>query len=107
MGNKRDLFRIAMDRAGEIRRGTEVSPCTVLDLTEKGFQLRADVPVQVGERLELVFLLEKDAPLQCTVEVTHLAAPQFGSRITSISSEHQACLAQFIEQVNALNLTGF
>jgi hypothetical protein len=88
-------------------RGAEIAPCKVLDLTGKGFKLRTGLSVAVGERLELEFCLTRSAPIQCTVEVTHTSSPYVGARITRISSEHQDCLSQFIEQLNAINLTGF
>ena len=107
MIQKREFFRVAIERTGRIARGAEVAPCEVLDLTEKGFQLRTGLSVAVGDRLELEFRLTKTARIQCAVEVTHAASPQFGARITNISPVHQDCLSQFIEQLNVLNLTGF
>lgn len=107
MNQKREFFRVAIERTGQIARGGEAVPCEVLDLTEKGFQLHTDLPVAMGDLLELEFPLTKEAPIQCTVEVTYVASPQLGARITRISPEHQHCLSQFIEQLNVLNLTGF
>ena len=107
MSQKREFFRVAIERTGQIARGAEVAPCEVLDLTEKGFQLRIDLPVAIGDRMDLEFRLTKAALIQCTVEITHAASPQFGARITRISPEHQCYLSQFIEQLNMLNLTGF
>ena len=107
MIQKREFFRVVIERTGKIARGAEIAPCEVLDLTEKGFQLRTGLSVAVGDRLELEFRLTKAGPIQCTVEVTYAAFPQFGARITRISPSHQDCLSQFIEQLNALNLTGF
>jgi hypothetical protein len=107
MGQQREFFRVAIERTGQVIRESEAAPCEVLDLTEKGFQLRTDLNVAIGDRLELEFRLTKVAPIHCTIEITHATSPQFGARITRISPEHQRCLAQFIEQMNMLNLTGF
>jgi hypothetical protein len=107
MTQKREFFRVAIERNGQISRGAEVASCEVLDLTEKGFQIRTDLAGAIGDRLELEFQLTKAATIHCTVEITYAAAPQFGARITSISPAHQHCLTQFIEQLNVLNLTGF
>lgn len=107
MSQKREFFRIAIERTGQLARGAEVAPCEALDLTEKGFQLRTGLSVAVGDRLELEFRLTKAASIHCTVEITHAVPPQFGVRITRISPEHQGFLSQFIEQLNMLNLTGF
>ena len=75
MTQKREFFRVAIERTGQIARGAEIAPCEVLDLTEKGFQLRTGLSVAVGERLELEFHLTKAVPIQCTVEITHAASP--------------------------------
>jgi hypothetical protein len=106
MGNKRELYRIALDRGGEIRRGTEVSPCTILDLTEKGVQLTANLPAQAGETLQLEFSLTSHCTIHCTVLVTRVSGPQIGACITDISPEDQQHLSQFIEQLIAMNLGG-
>lgn len=107
MTQKRELFRVVIERVGLLARGAEVASCEVLDLTGNGFQLSTKLTVAVGERFELEFFLSKGVPIQCIVEVTYAASPQVGAHITKISPEHQRCLAQFIEQLNMLNLTGF
>ena len=63
MSQKREFFRIAIERTGQIVRGGEAAPCEVLDLTEKGFQLRTDLPVVMGESVELEFPLTKEASI--------------------------------------------
>jgi len=107
MTHKRELFRVVIDRVCQIRRGTEPVPCKVLDLTEKGFQLQVEGPVQVGDELQLEFNLSEGSPVLCTVQVTHVHPPNLGVRIVRISPEQQAQLSDFIEQLNALNMTGF
>lgn len=107
MTQKREFFRVVIERTGRIGRGGTVASCEVLDLTEKGFQLRTGLSAAIGDKLELEFQLTKAAPIHCTVEITYAAAPQFGARIANISPAHQQCLSAFIEQLNVLNLTGF
>ena len=107
MAQKRELFRVAIDRAGQIQRGAETLPCKVVDLTEKGFQLRTDGIFYVGETLHLEFALNETRPVVCTVQVTHVRPPYLGAVIARISPDHQAQLSHFIEQLNALNMTGF
>lgn len=107
MGQKREFFRVAIERVGHIHRGTENTPCDVLDLTEKGVQLKTDLPVTTGEELQLEFNLTETCPLQCTIQVTYVKPPHFGACIIRISPEHRKQLSQFIEQLNALNMTGF
>lgn len=107
MAQKRELFRIAVDRKGELRRGQTVASCDVLDLTEKGVRLRTDLPVQAGDRLQLHFYLTASCPLTCTVQVARVAPPWVGATIDDISPEDREKLTRFIEDLNALHMTGF
>ena len=107
MAKQRQLFRIAIDRTGEVRRGNETSTCNVVDLTEKGVRLRIDGTFRVGEELQLIFPLTDTDLVECVVEVTHHQPPQVGAAIVRIAPEHEARLSRFIEDLNALNMTGF
>lgn len=107
MAQKREFFRVAIDRTGQIRHGDETVPCKVIDLTEKGFQLQVEGTFHVDEDLHLEFILSDTYMIACTVQVTHVRPPFLGARITTISPDHQTQLSRFIEQVNALNMTGF
>jgi hypothetical protein len=107
MTQKRELFRVAIDRICQIRRGAEPAPCKVLDLTEKGFQLQVEEPVEVGDELQLEFNLSEGCPVLCTVLVTHVHPPNIGVRIIRISPEQQTQLSRFIDQLNQLNMIGY
>ncbi|HSC56373.1 MAG TPA: PilZ domain-containing protein [Nitrospira sp.] len=107
MTKKRELFRIAINRTGQIRHGAETVLCKVNDMTEKGFQLQVEGAFRVGEDLRLEFSLTDTCPIVCTVQVTHVRPPFLGARIARISPDQQALLSRFIEQLNALNMPGF
>ena len=106
MVQKRELFRVAIDRTGWIRQSGQTVPCKVVDLTEKGFQLQSEGAFQVGEDLHLEFTLSESGPVVCTIQVTHVEPPYLGALITKISPDHQRELSRFIEQLNALNMIG-
>lgn len=106
MAKKRELFRISIHRSGELRRGTDVAPCEVVELTEKGFGLESALPVTKGEAIELRFDLTSAWPIQCTIQVSHAAPPRLGGNITAISPEHQESLTRFIDQHTTVNLPG-
>jgi PilZ domain len=107
MANQRQLYRVAIDRTGHVRRGDETLSCNVLDLTEQGVRLQIDGTFSVGEKLHLEFALTDAEVLVCTVQVTHSRPPQIGAAIVYIAPDHQRRLSSFIEQMNALNMTGF
>jgi hypothetical protein len=105
MARRRKLFRIGIHRKGELRRGSEVASCEVIEFTEEGFGLKTDLQLAEGEQVELRFDLTNKSPIHCTIEARHLA-PHLGGRITAISPEHQKSLAQFIDQHTTINLPG-
>ena len=107
MPKQRQLFRIAIDRIGDLRRGNDIFTCNVVDLTEKGVRLRIDGTFRVGEELQLRLPLTDANLLECTIEVTHCRPPQIGAAIVRMAPDHQARLSRFIEELNALNMTGF
>jgi hypothetical protein len=107
MAHKRELFRIELDRKGELHRNGTVASCDVLDLTEKGVRLKTDLPVKTGERLQLRFLLTTASPITCTIRVARVSPPWIGATIDDIPADDQQKLRLFIEQLLALNLTGF
>ena len=107
MVQKRELFRVAIERTGQIQRGATTVPCKVIDLTERGFQFQSEESFHVGEDLHLEFTLSESCPIVCTVRVTHVQPPYHGARIIRISSDHLTRLSHFIEQLSALNMTGF
>ena len=107
MPNYRQLYRVAIDRNGQVRHGAETFACNVMDMTEQGFRLRIDGTFPVGERLHLEFVLGDGDVLACAIQVTHSDPPHIGAAIVDIAPDHQQRLSSFIEQLNALNMTGF
>jgi hypothetical protein len=107
MGEQRQLFRVAIDRAGRIRRGGETFLCNVIDLSEKGVRLRIDGTFRPGEELQLEFPLTEAELLACAIQVAHRRPPHIGAAIVHMAPDHQKRLSSFIEQLNALNMAGF
>lgn len=107
MGYKRELFRIAVERTGTVRRGDETAACEVLDLTEKGVQLKTDLPLKNGELLQLDFSLTDAIAIHCGLHVTHVSGTSVGTSITDIAPADQEHLSRFIDALIAMNLGGF
>jgi len=107
VSQKRELFRMAIDRAGHIQRGAENIPCRIVDFTQKGVRLRVEGAFSPGDLLDLEFALTKRASITCTVKVTFARPPLVGAVIVDMSSHDQTLLANFIDEMNAINLTGF
>ena len=107
MPDQRKLYRIAIDRTGRIRRGDETLVCNVIDMTEQGVRLRSDGTFRIGEELNLEFALTETDLLACAIHVTHGQPPYIGAAIVRIDPDSQHRLSRFIEELNALNMTGF
>lgn len=104
---KRQLARIAIERSGQLRHGSTIAPCQVLDVTEKGFRLRLEGSYARGDVLHLEFPLTQEQVLACTVEVRYVLPPFLGVVIVGISCDHQKTLSKFIDEVLMLNSRGF
>jgi hypothetical protein len=102
---KRALFRISIAREGTVRRGSEVAPCSITELTTQGLGLCTDLPVSRGDQLEVTFALTGRDPIRCQILVTHTIPPRVGGRIISISSADSSQLTRFIEQHAATTLS--
>ncbi|HJT20439.1 MAG TPA: PilZ domain-containing protein [Nitrospira sp.] len=107
MGHQRELFRIALERTGELRRGHVSAVCEVIDLTEKGIQLKTLLPVEIGDTLQVAFELTPQRTIHCTVLVTRVSPPSVGACISDISPDDQKHLSHFIEDLIGLNLGSF
>lgn len=107
MAQKREFFRIAIDRAGQVHRGSETVLCHVVNLTEKGFQLRVEGPMAVGDTLHVEFALSEASVLMCTVRATYVEPPLVGVVISNISPENKRKLTRFIDEMNTLTIAGF
>src|SRR5262245_37446397 len=107
MADQRKLYRVAIDRTGHLRRGDQTFVCNIIDMTEQGVQLRSDETFRIGEELNLEFALTATDFLACAIHVTHSQLPYIGAAIVRIAPDHQQRLSRFIEELNALNMTGF
>ena len=107
MTKQRQLFRLAIDRTGMVRRGQETFSCSIVDLTEKGVRLRINPSFRVGEELQLQFALMEVDTLECTIRITHSQPPHVGAAIIRMRPDDERRLSSFIEELNALNMAGF
>jgi PilZ domain-containing protein len=107
LAQKRELFRIAVDRTGRVRYGRKTLPCRVVNLTDKGFQLRVEDAFAPGNILHVEFPLTEQDFLACIVKVSYARPPFIGAVIVGISSHHQTLLSRFIDEINATSLMGF
>jgi hypothetical protein len=107
MSDQRQLYRVAIDRTGQVRRGDQVYSCHVIDLTEHGVRLQLNETFLAGDELQLEFALTDVELLACTIQVTNRRPPYIGAVIVHMAPDQQKRLSSFIEQVNALNMIGF
>jgi hypothetical protein len=107
LGQKREYFRVAIDRTGRLRGGPESVPCQVVNLSQKGFRLRTGGSFVPGDVLHLEFGLSEHDLLICSVQVIYAKPPFLGAVIAAISPHHQTSLSRFIDKINILHMTAF
>jgi drug/metabolite transporter (DMT)-like permease len=107
MHSLRHQSRIAIERIGLVIAHGQTAECRVSDFTEDGFRLQTDdLSVLVGEVVHLTCALDAHEDIECRIAVTHIHPWAFGAQIVEMSTDHRARLAQFIEDVITVNITG-
>jgi PilZ domain len=104
--NKREFFRIPIHRNGQIRCGLTTRPCQLVNLSQKGFRLRAEGSFSPGDILDVDFALHDEQHIGCTMQAVYVQPPFVGGIILRISPHHQTRLSRFIDEVHTLNLMG-
>ena len=107
VAHKRELFRIPINRSGQIRYGLRTLACQVVNVSQKGFRLRAEGSFSSGDILHVDVALDEEKHIGCIVQAVYVQPPFVGAVVVGISPHHQTMLSRFIDEVNALSLMGF
>ena len=100
MSDPRQHFRIPVNRRGFMHRNGATSLCTLVDLTAQGLQISADLPLLVGDRVEIECQLETGSRIHCALTLTHAAGRQGGGRLVGITPAHHRRLMDFLDRQN-------
>ena len=107
MEQHRAVYRMEIQRDGQVRHGEHEAPCTVLDLSERGVLVSSDLSVAVGDEVVVRFPLTPEQWVECLILITHASFPQFGGTIAAASSASKAQIDRFLRDLAALDMTGF
>jgi hypothetical protein len=106
MKQHRALYRLPIDRTGELSRHDHKVSCRIVDLTAEGVRIESALEVRAGEELQLAFSLSADKPIHCDLHVVSVHPPFIGGRLVNLSSADQQSLNAFIEEFLDLNFMG-
>ena len=98
MSDPRHHDRISVNRRGFLRRNGATSLCTLVDLTTQGLQISADLPLLVGDRVEIECQLEAQSQIHCALTLTHASGRHAGGRLVDITPEHHRRLMDFLDR---------
>ena len=96
MSDPRQHFRIPVNCRGFMHRNGATSLCTLVDLTAQGLQISAELPLLVGDRVEIECDLDPANRIHCALKLTHAAGRQAGGRLIDITQEHHRRLMAFL-----------
>ena len=97
-------FRIPIQRRGFLGHGQMTTLCQMLDLTERGFQFTADLPLGMSDLVALEIHLEGNEVIHCGLLVTQAHKPNYEGRITMLSPEDQDKLGSFVGRIIRLSM---
>jgi hypothetical protein len=106
MKQHRALFRLPIDRSGELSRLEHNAPCRIVDLTSEGVRVETALDVRPGDVLHLSFFLLPDKPIRCDLDVVTVHPPHVGGRLVNLCPADQQCLNTFIDEFLDLNFMG-
>lgn len=101
MSDPRHHVRIPVNRRGFMHRNGATSLCTLVDLTTQGLQISAELPLLVGDRVEIECDLDATNRIHCALTLTHAAGRHAGGRLVDISPEHHRRLMDFVDRQSA------
>jgi hypothetical protein len=84
-----------------MHRNGATSLCTLVDLTTQGLQISAELPLLVGDRVEIECDLDATNRIHCALTLTHAAGRHAGGRLVDISPEHHRRLMDFVDRQSA------
>ena len=107
MEQKRALFRVRINKVGQISHGSDVASCEVTDLTEKGTGLKSELALATGDEVTLDFDLTPQCHIHCKLQIVKSSAPSAGGVFTTIAPEQHRAIMRFIEQQHADNVVAY
>jgi hypothetical protein len=90
--------RLDVDVGATLFDGQTPLPCRLLNMCSKGFLIRSDTRLPVGQAASLVVTLYPSRTIRCTVQVRHVNAERLGALITEISDEDHATCTRFLKE---------
>jgi len=94
----RSEARVAVSCRGTLTLGERSSPCEIQNMCSRGFLIRANKGLPVGQEIRLCCDLDVRRTICCKVQVRHVNRDCLGARVTEISDEERLACMEFIEE---------
>jgi hypothetical protein len=91
--------RLDVHLHGHLTLGDRRTRCLIVNMCSKGFLIKANKTVPVGQRLRLSVALYPDQSVECTVQVRHVNRDRIGARVMEMSSDDQVRCRQFMDEL--------
>lgn len=90
--------RIAVTCYGTLTVGDKTTPCEIQNMCSRGFLIKAEDELPVGQNIHLRCELYPHCLVECTVEVRHVNRRCLGARVVEISADGQIACRRFVEE---------
>lgn len=93
--------RVAVTCHGTLTVGDKTSACVIQNMCSRGFLIRADQDLPVGQSVHLRCELYPHCLVECTVQVRHVNRQCLGAKVIEISEHGQIACRRFLEEQQA------
>ena len=96
--------RVSVICQGTMSVGDTSAPCVIQNMCSRGFLIRANKALPVGELVRLTCELYPQRRVECLVQVRHVNRECLGAKVIEITEDGKLLCQQFIEEQRAANL---
>lgn len=94
--------RVPVTLKGTLTLNGKTVACAIQNMCTRGFLIRSNKELPVGQRVRLTCELYPDHTVECEVQVRHVNRDCLGAKIMRIGEQHQSVCRRFLEEQRAL-----
>ena len=96
--NLRAEPRIAVSCRGTLSLGDRTVPCDIQNMCTRGFLIRANKELPVGQSVKLCCDLDASRHICCLVQVRHVNRNCLGAKIIEITDDERVVCLRYLEE---------
>ena len=93
--------RVSVSCRGTLTLGDRSAPCLIQNMCSRGFLIKFNNELPVGQVLELICNFDTERSVECKVQVRHVNRECLGAKVIEMGEDGQMLCRQFLEEQQA------